>query len=266
MVRPEETRTDAAASGRRVVRLLVILIFVVAVVSLIAIAVRPDRTDEEQSFLRDFNEVVQKPTPPNMEEKRAADELFSASVEAYRDRDAKRATNLAELALEGCVDDELLPKIHNLLGIIHHENGRHPEAVAEFLKAIRHDRENAGYHFNWAEALRAEGHPVAAIAPMQRAAQLRPADTLARIKLSFLLIESGQVEAMAEQVNRISGEGALQLDQAFAKAALLRLSGQDDEYGKLLAKLKEAAPAELYELCLKDPVFRLKPREASVAE
>ena len=107
---------------------------------------------------------------------------------------------------------------------------------------------------------------MAALAPMQRASQLRPEDLLPRIKLSFLLIESGQAEVMAEQVNRMSGDGSLQLDQAFAKAALLRLSGQHDEYVELLNKLKQAAPAELYELCLKDSVFRMKPLGAEGGE
>jgi tetratricopeptide (TPR) repeat protein len=186
----------------------------------------------------------------------SATALFDAAMKAYGEGDKQSAERLLGQAQDGCDDKELLAKFFNLQGIIKFEEGQHPEAVARFLMAIRNDSKNAGYYFNWAEAIRAEGHSIAAVAPMNTASQLRPDDLVTRVKLNFLLIEAGQAESFAKKINELSGTGDLSLDLAFAKAALLVLNGQNEECDELLAKLKKKTPANVYAICLQDRLFQ----------
>ena len=130
------------------------------------------------------------------------------------------------------------PAALNLLGTVRAQQGRHREAEALFLRAIRGDRKYVSPHINLAHLYRLMGQPGKAIAELKQVLLLDPKNVEALDILARLLLSRGEIE-----------QGIAALEQAQKSlplsAALLVLLGD-----ALLKKGDTARAQVQYQLAL----------------
>jgi tetratricopeptide (TPR) repeat protein len=115
---------------------------------------------------------------------------------------------------------------HNLLGLVAHQRGDHPRAVALIGRATELEAGEPAFHANLAEVFRALGQPARAVACCEEALRLRPDFPGALNNLGLALQAMGRVAEAAERFREAVG---LRADFAMAHNNLgnaLRLLGE----------------------------------------
>ncbi|MGA3066859.1 MAG: tetratricopeptide repeat protein [Tepidisphaeraceae bacterium] len=89
------------------------------------------------------------------------------------------------------------PQAHNNLGCSLAQMGRYEEAIAHYQHALRSYPDFPQAHFNWGTALEAEGRHAEAIAQFQQALQLKPDLADAHNALGTILMHQGKIQEAA---------------------------------------------------------------------
>jgi tetratricopeptide (TPR) repeat protein len=160
------------------------------------------------------------------------DALFERGVQALK---AGRLGE-AETAFRGVLEQGgNRAYVHNNLAIVHQQQGKHAEAVAESREAIRLDPAYAAPRVVLGGSLLALGRVAEATAELERAVKLRPNERLAREQLARAYTRGGNPAAAVEQYR-----------------ALRELAPDDPEYsyqlGRAYLRLSEWAMQRLREI------------------
>lgn len=183
-------------------------------------------------------------------------DLLARAKMAVRERDGSGAERILDALDAASATTEQRGEICNLRGVVEFQREHYPDAVAWFLKALAENDKNPVYYQNWAGALRALGHPAAALPPMRTALALAPADYVTNVKWSLLLIEAGQTSQVVSEISRLTKDGELPSQWGFAQVALFAVNGYEERARALLAGLRRHLTPEVYASCMEDPVMK----------
>jgi tetratricopeptide (TPR) repeat protein len=115
--------------------------------------------------------------------------------------------------------------VHNNLGIVLRERGRHEKAVAQFREAIRLDPRYPAPRILLGSSLLALGRTEEARAALERAVKLAPKEPLARLQLAKVLERAGDWTGAIEQYRILKEMKPDDPEYAYALgSAYLRLS------------------------------------------
>ena len=186
----------------------------------------------------------------------SAAENLAEAVRLYRAGDREGAKGLCErlAAAEPGNADAL-----NLRGLIDHRAGAHAAAADWIARALEIEPENAAFHFNLGETLRARGKVDEALAAYYRALGFDPALAGAYTNIGLLCLERRRLPEAADVLRRAAAHmpadgaaharlGAAQaergeLDEALtAFARALRLAPGDPDHVGLFLRALDARP------------------------
>jgi tetratricopeptide (TPR) repeat protein len=115
------------------------------------------------------------------------------------------------------------PYVYNNLAIVHQQQGRHREAVAECREAIRLDASYAAPRVIMGGSLLALGRPREAVTTLEAAVKLQPKDRLTREQLARAYERAGRPSAAVEEYRAMRDlapddpESAYQLGRAYLR-------------------------------------------------
>jgi tetratricopeptide (TPR) repeat protein len=115
------------------------------------------------------------------------------------------------------------PYVYNNLAIVHQQQGRHAEAIAECREAIRLDAAYPAPRVVMGGSLLALGRVAEAVTTLEAAVKLRPSERLARAQLARAYERAGRPAAAIEQYRALRDlapgdpESAYQLGRAYLR-------------------------------------------------
>lgn len=176
---------------------------------------------------------------------------YQAAVESYQDFLSKKPDEAA---------------VHFQLGYTYTAMQRRGEARAEYEKAISLDPKMAPAYLNLGLTL-LESDPSAAIAPLQKAAELAPAEARPKFLLGVALERSGRSPAAIEQYQAAEGLDNRDFDTRLALGRALlgagRASEAEPEFRAALELRSDSGPAHLG---LAESLIAEKKLDAAAAE
>jgi tetratricopeptide (TPR) repeat protein len=157
---------------------------------------------------------------------------FDEGVRALKAGELDAAEAAFRAVLDGGGD---LAQVHNNLGIVYQQSGRHERAVTEFRAAVRLDPEYAAPRVLLGASLLALGRVRDARAPLEEAVKIAPGETLAHLQLVRVLERLGDWNGAIDEYR-----------------VLRQLEPEDPEYvyglGRAYLRLSESRLRELREL------------------
>ena len=196
--------------------------------------------------------------------------LFRVGKMAYDHRDFATADKLFENAIQF---RENIDVANYLRGMIAVRRADLAAARRFFEAAIAAEPFVADYHYNLAEALRLDHHPLDAIPRYEHAALLVATEgevAICQFKIRMARLEAADGGKVAEEVEAHQKAGKLSVDWLLTAAAVHLRAGELDQAVPLILLARNSNQPDVFATCIRDPYFveaaRKNPRLAEVSQ